>query len=56
MAGVLRDATPNEGGLVKRKTVDGVGSREYTLPDGAADSMRQAAESLLKPYWLPAYD
>jgi hypothetical protein len=50
MAGALRDATPDEGGLVKRKTVEGVGSREYTLPDGAADAMKTAAERLLATY------
>lgn len=50
MAGILRDATPDEGGLIKRKTVEGVGSREYTLPDGAADSMKNAAERLLSTY------
>ncbi len=54
MAGVLRDATPDEGGLIKRKTVEGVGSREYTLPDGAADAMKTAAERLLSTYQVYA--
>jgi hypothetical protein len=54
MAGVLRDATPDEGGLIKRKTVEGVGSREYTLPDGASDAMKTAAERLLATYQVYA--
>lgn len=47
MAGTLRDATPDEGGFLRKKTVEGVGSREYTLPDGAADAMKATAERLL---------
>ncbi|SNS36253.1 hypothetical protein SAMN05216374_0979 [Tardiphaga sp. OK246] len=54
MAGTLRDATPDEGGTLKKKTVDGVGSREYTLPDGAADAMKNAAERLLATYQVYA--
>jgi hypothetical protein len=54
MAGTLRDATPSEGGALKKKTVDGVGSREYTLPDGAADAMKTAAERLLSTYQVYA--
>jgi hypothetical protein len=50
MAGALRDATPSEGGAIKKKTVEGVGSREYTLPDGAADKMKTAAGQLLSTY------
>ena len=53
MAGVLRDATPSEGGDIKRKTVEGVGSRDYTLPDGAAAAMKTAAERLLSRYKVP---
>jgi hypothetical protein len=53
MAGVLRDAAPSEGGFLKRKTVEGVGSREYTLPDGAAAAMRTAADNLLRQYRAP---
>jgi hypothetical protein len=47
MAGVLRDATPDAGGFVKRKTIEGVGSRDYSLPDGAAEQMKQVADRLL---------
>ena len=54
MAGALKDATPSEGGFLKKKTVDGVGSREYTLPDGAADAMKTAAERLLSTYQVYA--
>lgn len=50
MAGELRGAIPNEGGALKRKTVDGVGSREYTVPDTAVDAMKSAATALLAPY------
>jgi hypothetical protein len=50
MAGTLRDTTPDEGGFVKKKTIDGVGSREYTIPDGASEAMRNAAERLLVTY------
>jgi hypothetical protein len=50
MAGALRDATPSEGGVIKKKTIEGVGSREYTLPDGAASKMKAAAELLLSTY------
>jgi hypothetical protein len=50
MAGELRDAVPNDGGDIKRKTVDGVGSWEYSLPGGAADAMKSAAERLLAPF------
>lgn len=51
MAAALKDAAPDEGGFIKRKTVEGVGSREYTLPNGAADKMKAAADSLLFSYW-----
>lgn len=54
MAGALKDATPSEGGFLKKRTVDGVGSREYTLPDGAADAMKTAAERLLSTYQVYA--
>ena len=50
MAGALRDATPDVGGFIKRETVDGIGSTEYSLPDGAADAMKSAAERLLASY------
>jgi hypothetical protein len=50
MAGVLRDATPNEGGAIKRETVDGVGSMDYSLPDGASNAMEKAAANLLSTY------
>ncbi len=50
MAGQLRDAVPSDDGAIKRKTVDGVGSWEYSLPDGAAAAMKAAAERLLAPY------
>jgi hypothetical protein len=50
MAGVLRDATPDEGGAVKRKTVEGVGAFDYGVPDGAADAMKAAGERLLSTY------
>ncbi len=51
MAAALKDAAPDEGGFIKRKTIEGVGSREYTLPNGAADKMKAAANSLLFSYW-----
>lgn len=50
MAGVLRDAVPDSGGDIRRETVEGVGSVDYSLPDGAADTMRSAAERLLSRY------
>jgi hypothetical protein len=49
-AGVLRDAIPNEGGAIKRETVDGVGSMDYSLPDGASNAMEKAAANLLSTY------
>lgn len=50
MAGKLRDAVPDEGGAIKRETVDGIGSTDYSLPNGAADAMTSAAAWLLAPY------
>lgn len=50
MAGVLRDATPDEGGALKRQTVEGVGVFDYGVPDGGAAAMKAAAENLLGPY------
>lgn len=53
MAGVLRDAVPADEGVLKSKTVDGVGRWDYSLPDGAAASMQKAADALLSRYWVP---
>ena len=53
MAGVLRDAVPDDEGSIRRETVDGLGSFEYSLPDGAADVMQKSADSLLKLYRVP---
>lgn len=50
MAGMLRDAVPADEGSLKSKTVDGVGRWDYSLPDGAADAMKSAAERLLSTY------
>lgn len=50
MAGTLRDAAPSDEGALKRETIDGVGSFDYALPDGAADAMQKAAQNLLAPY------
>lgn len=50
MAGALRDAVPDDEGAVKSKTIDGVGRWDYSLPDGAADTMRRVADSLLEPF------
>ncbi len=47
MAGVLRDAVPADEGDLKSETIEGVGRWDYSLPDGAAQSMQKAAESLL---------
>lgn len=54
MAAELSDAVPDEGGLIKRETIDGIGSQEFSLPDGAAASMRSAAGRLLERFWVPA--
>lgn len=51
-AGALRDATPDDGGQIRKETVDGIGSREYQLPDGAADAMTNASDALLENYRL----
>jgi hypothetical protein len=50
MAGVLRDAAPDEGGALKGETVEGIGSKQYSLPDDAAEAMKNAAERLLSTY------
>jgi hypothetical protein len=50
MAGQLRDVVPSDVGDIKRKTVEGVGTWEYSLPDGAAEAMKSAAKRLLAPY------
>lgn len=50
MAGMLRDAVPADEGALKSKTVDGVGRWDYSLPDGAAEAMKSAAERLLSTY------
>jgi hypothetical protein len=50
MAGVLRAAMPDEGGAVRRETVDGVGSQDYTVPNDASEAMQKVAANLLRPY------
>ena len=54
MAGTLRDAVPADEGVLKSKTVDGVGRWDYSLPDGAAAAMKSAAERLLSTYQVYA--
>lgn len=53
MAGVLRDAVPSDEGSLKSKTIDGVGRWDYSLPDGAAATMRSAADALLSQFRVP---
>lgn len=53
MAGVLRSAMPSEGGEVRRETVEGIGSKDYTVSSDAADKMQAAAENLLRGYKVP---
>lgn len=50
MAGVLRDAIPDAGGAIKRESVDGIGSTDFSLPDGASQAMQAAADRLLETY------
>lgn len=50
MAGALRDAKPDEGGEIRRETVDGVGSLDFQLADGAGAAMSSAAQGLLQPF------
>lgn len=50
MAGALRDATPDEGGQIKSRTIDGIGRWDYTLADGASALMQKASEALLSPF------
>lgn len=53
MAGVLRAAMPDEGGAVRRETVEGIGSQDYTVPNDASEAMQKVAASLLRPYRVP---
>jgi hypothetical protein len=50
MAGILRDAVPDAGGGIRRETVDGIGSTDYALPNGAAEAMRKTADNLLSTF------
>lgn len=50
MASQLAATMPIEGGEVKRETVDGIGSTDFTVSDQAADQMGDAAQRLLQPF------